>query len=97
MTKNIEACIAYRDHDDCAGHGRDVAATARAELAALTERISDLERSRAIETSDLVHARLCGLNSAELQELILFAKSYGWEHPHRSKAGHDEERTDRDA
>lgn len=36
MTTNIEACIAYRDHDDCAGHGRGVAAAARAELAALT-------------------------------------------------------------
>jgi len=47
MTKNIEACIAYRDHDDCAGHGRDVAAAARAELAALRAALARAERAEA--------------------------------------------------
>lgn len=41
----------------------------------------DLLRQTRYDEAQRASVQICGLNPAQIQELILFAKSYGWRHP----------------
>lgn len=79
--------MSYTDEEREYDRQREAARTQERIADALEEIVGllkDANRLNAYDEAQMASVRICGMTPDEVQDLMLFAKSCGWRHPHGS-------------